>query len=95
MAFSPSYPTGISGRATRNIHFVGKNGAGAITPTGVTPAVGERVTSIGGIKIADGTAINFAPVTDYEAVISVAGQIQQVSVSDLSGYNLTVCLQSG
>lgn len=66
----------------------GRNGAGAITLAGVaadqTVAVGDRVVSVVNLTTpADASA-------SFEAAITVAGQIQQTSASDLSASKFLV-----
>ena len=61
---------------------VGKNGAGAITLTGA--AVGDRLVAVFGAPSAGGALEAKVPGTDFEAAVTVADQIQQASVSNLS-----------
>lgn len=58
--------------------FTGSNGAGACTATGL--AVGDRVVALVGIT--SGNYGNKASL--FESVVTVADQIQQSSVSNLS-----------
>jgi len=60
------------------LSFVGKNGAGAITIAGT--AIGDKVLCVVGITAA---ALGDASAS-FEGVITVAGQIQQSSASNLS-----------
>lgn len=60
---------------------VGHNGAGACTATGLT--VGQRVISVIGFKT-DGTGTQVEAKASFEAAVTVADQLQQSSVSDLS-----------
>lgn len=66
---------------TRQFKFTGHNGAGACTATGAK--VGDRVSMIFGQPAAGGDLIVPVIGTDFEATISVADQIQQLSASDL------------
>jgi hypothetical protein len=60
--------------------FVGHNGAGACTLTGAT--VGQRVAFLYGAPTAGGALVEAS--ASFESTISVAGQIQQSSASNLS-----------
>jgi hypothetical protein len=63
------------------IAAAGRNGAGAITLTGA--AVGDRVHIVIGAPTAGGALVAPAAGT-FEAVITVADQVQQASASNLS-----------
>lgn len=56
--------------------LTGRNGAGAVTAAGLS--VGDKV--VGAVNLTDGTDAS----ADFEATITVAGQIQQAAVGDLS-----------
>lgn len=60
----------------------GRNGAGAITVTGTT--VGQRLVAVFGAPTAGGALEVRVPGTDFESVVSVAGQIQQLSAANLT-----------
>jgi hypothetical protein len=60
---------------------VGVAAPGAVTLAGAV--VGQKVLAILGTLTAGGPPINKVPGTDFEAVISVAGQIQQLTATDL------------
>ena len=60
----------------------GKNGSGAVTLTGT--AVGDRLLAVFGAPTAGGALEVKLPVTDFEAAVTVADQIQQVSAGNLS-----------
>ena len=60
----------------------GKNGAGAITLTGT--AIGDRLVAVFGAPTAGGALEAKVPGTDFEAAVTVADQIQQVSAGNLS-----------
>src|SRR5512147_1332185 len=60
----------------------GKNGAGAVTLTGA--AVGDRLVAVFGAPTAGGALEAKAPGTDFEAAVTVADQIQQVTAGNLS-----------
>ncbi len=62
---------------------VGSNGAGACTVTGAV--VGQPVKAVFGAATGGGTPIVKVPGTDFEAVVSVAGQVQQLASANLSG----------
>lgn len=66
--------------------FAGSNGAGACTLAGVT--VGSVVLSVTGVDSADGGDQS----ANFESVITVAGEIQQSSVSDLSTKDYTALI---
>ena len=55
--------------------------AGPITVAGTT--VGQQVVAVFGTLTAGGPLIAFEPGTDFEQTVSVAGQIQQLSATDL------------
>ena len=55
--------------------------AGPITVAGAV--VGQKVLAVFGTLTAGGLIINKVPGTDFEAVVSVAGQIQQLAAADL------------
>jgi len=55
--------------------------AGPITVAGAV--VGQKVLAVFGTLTAGGPIINKVPGTDFEAVVSVAGQIQQLAAADL------------
>lgn len=75
-------PTGVIGGS-----FTGHNNAGACTLTGAT--VGQRVLALFEIDAAAGST---AAAAGFEAAITVADQIQQTSVSDLSTKTYAVIL---
>ncbi len=60
----------------------GKNGAGAVTLTGA--AIGDRLVAVFGAPTGGGALEAKLPGTDFEAVVTVADQIKQVSASNLS-----------
>jgi hypothetical protein len=60
----------------------GKNGSGAVTLTGT--AIGDRVVAVFGAPTAGGALAVKLPGTDFEAAVTVADQIQQLSASNLS-----------
>jgi len=60
----------------------GKNGAGAVTLTGA--AIGDRLVAVFGAPNGGGALEAKVPGTDFEAAVTVADQIQQVSASNLS-----------
>lgn len=60
----------------------GRSGAGAITLTGTV--IGDRLIAVFGAPTAGGTLQVKAVSTDFEAVVTVADQIQQASASNLS-----------
>jgi hypothetical protein len=62
--------------------FTGLNGAGAVTLTGTN--TGDIVLGVG--NVTDGSDAT----SSYESVITVAGQIQQSSASDLSSKKMMV-----
>jgi hypothetical protein len=68
----------------------GSNGVGAITVTGAVG--GDTVVAVENLS----TPAVVARGTSFEATVSVAGQVQQLSVSNLSGnnYRFTVVPQS-
>jgi hypothetical protein len=78
----------FSPHGTKEGAFIGAAAAGAITLTGA--AVGDRVLSafkFGDVSdnLTSGTgAVTAQPNALFEAVITVADQIQQVSATDLS-----------
>jgi hypothetical protein len=57
--------------------------AGPVTVAGTT--VGQRVIAVIGAPTAGGALAVRVPGTDFEAAVSVAGQIQQLTATDLSG----------
>jgi len=65
--------------------------AGAVTVAGTT--VGQRILAIFGAPTAGGALAVKVPGTDFEAVVSVAGQIQQLAAANLSAntYVFIVC----
>jgi len=67
----------LEAMALRYREFFGRNGAGCIDLTGAT--IGDTVTSLTGLVGVTGDKKN-----DFESMITVDGQIQQVSGSDLS-----------
>lgn len=69
--------------------FDGRNGAGVCTLTGA--AVGQRVLALFRIDAAAG-ALATGQSAAFEATITVAGQIQQSSASDLSTQDFVVIL---
>jgi hypothetical protein len=72
------------------VAVVGSNGAGACTATGVS--IGDRPIIIFGGPTAGGALAAFVPGTDFEAAVTVAGQIQQLSASDFSTKTLIFIL---
>jgi hypothetical protein len=60
----------------------GKNGAGAVTLTGAV--IGDRLAAVFGAPTAGGALEVKVPGTDFEAAVTVADQIQQVSAGNLS-----------
>jgi hypothetical protein len=72
--------------ALRFFGAVGHNGVGAVTLTGAK--VGDVV--IGVVNVTDGASLS----SSFESKITVADQIQQSSVSDLSTKKLSVLLVS-
>ena len=68
----------------------GNNGVGAITVAGAV--VGDTVVAVENLT----TPAIVARGTSFEATVSVAGQVQQLSSSNLSGnnYRVTVVPQS-
>ena len=60
----------------------GKNGAGAVTLTGA--AIGDRLVAVFGAPTAGGALEVKVPGTDFEAAVTVADQIQQLSAGNLS-----------
>lgn len=69
---------------------VGNAGAGACTATGA--AVGDRPIMIFGAPTAGGALAAYVPGTDFESAVTVAGELQQLSATDLSGKTLIVVL---
>jgi hypothetical protein len=66
--------------------FVGNNGAGACTVAGA--ALSDQLVMVFGAPTAGGALAAFVPGTDFEQRVSVAGQLQQLSATDLSGDTL-------
>lgn len=60
----------------------GHSGAGACTVTGA--AVGDRVISVFGAPTAGGALVAKLPGTDFESVVTVINQVQQLVATDLS-----------
>lgn len=91
-------PTKLVGTGIKTGHFVGRNGAGAITLTGA--AVGDRVfcgwlsgDASDNLTKGEGSVGTTATFTAlFEATITVVNQIQQASASDLSDNKYTVIL---
>lgn len=79
-----------------NASFVGNNGAGACTITAASnPAgvrVGDQVQMINGAPTAGGALAIYKPGIDFEQFVTVAGQIRQLSASNLSGSTLVAVL---
>lgn len=71
----------------RKYQLAGRNGAGAITLNGAQ--LGDDVISLVGVYSASGSQ-----VTSFETKISIKGQIQQTSASDLSEKLYVVVLKS-
>lgn len=65
---------------------LGRNGAGALTLAGTR--VGDKVRTV--VKESDGTDLS----ASFEATITVAGQIQQSSATDLSAVNITFSIDT-
>lgn len=65
----------------RVLAAAGRNGAGAVTLTGAV--VGDRVFAVIGAPTAGG-ALSAAGQAAFEAIITVADQVQQSSASNLS-----------
>ncbi len=74
--------TKVSITGIKCLAAAGKNGAGAVTLTGT--AVGDRVVAVFGAPTAGGALEVKVPGTDFESAVTVADQIQQSSVSNLS-----------
>jgi hypothetical protein len=70
-------PTGI-----KCLTAAGKNGAGAVALAGA--AIGDRLVAVIGAPTAGGALETKVPGTDFEAAVTVADQIQQVSATNLS-----------
>lgn len=64
--------------------FVGKNAAGAIATTGTKK--GDLIGLIVGTLTVGGPLIAKIPGTDFEQIITVDDQIQQLVATDLSTY---------
>lgn len=77
----------LAAAAQRFLAFAGHNGAGACTLTGAK--VGDKVTGI--IDLAGATV---SAAASFEAVITVADQIQQTSASNLSALKYAALLVS-
>jgi len=73
-----------SGPNSLKFSVAGSNGAGAITTAGTK--VGDSVEFVMGPTNADATS-------SFEATVSVAGQVQQTSASNLSGNQYVVFVQ--
>lgn len=73
----------------RVLAAAGRNGAGAVTLTGAV--VGDRVTAVIGAPTAGGTLATGSAA--FEAVITVANQVQQSSASNLSSNTYIFILQ--
>jgi len=69
--------TQLQALALRYREFLGRNGAGMILMSGV--AIGDQVETLVGLVGVSGDQTD-----DFESVISVSGQIQQISTDDLS-----------
>src|SRR5689334_10431034 len=63
-------------KAPITLAVVGSNGAGACTATGAR--VGDVVFAVFGAPTAGGAMVAFVPGTDFESVITVNDQIQQL-----------------
>lgn len=66
----------------KSLAAAGRNGAGLIALAGA--AVGDRVRVIFGAPTAGGALANAVPGTDFEAVITVINQVQQINAGNLS-----------
>ena len=69
-----------------SVAFVGANGAGNCTATGV--AAGDQIAVIFGAPTAGGANASYKPGVDFEAFASNANQIKQLSATNLSAATL-------
>lgn len=72
----------VSFTGLKTLAHAGKNGSGAVTLTGAV--IGDRVISIFGAPTAGGVLAVKVPGTDFESVITVTDQVQQIPAVDLS-----------
>lgn len=74
--------TKISFTGLKVLAAAGRNGAGAVTLVGA--AITDRLVAVFGAPTAGGALAAKLPGTDFEAAVTVAGEIQQIAVGDLS-----------
>lgn len=66
----------------RALAAAGRNGAGAITLTGAQ--VGDRLRMVIGAPTAGGVLSTPVPGTDFESVITIINQVQQINAGNLT-----------
>ena len=72
----------IGGLVFKTLSAAGVAAAGPVTLAGA--AVGDRLLSVFGALTAGGPLLAKAVGTDFEATVSVTGQVQQLAAADLS-----------
>ena len=75
--------TKISFTGLKVLAGAGHNNTGACTVTGA--AVGDRLIAVFGTVTGGGTLLAKVPGTDFESVVTVVDQVQQLASANLSG----------